>query len=189
MATERNRCLNHFLAEHASIRRRLLKRIRIAADVDDFMQEIFLRIVRAKFPPEGSIASLNAFVWTIAKNVANDWARTEERRTAAHALLGVLEDPFNYGRLDSALQTRQELEALYQAYRSLTRRQRQVIRLRKMRGLSQREIATRLGISENTVETYIGEAMDKIERQLITTLDREERQTVLAWLRRRTSHD
>jgi RNA polymerase sigma factor (sigma-70 family) len=190
--TERNRCLHHALAEHASLTRRLRKLVRDtadAADIDDFMQETFVRILQTEFPSESSVGSLNAFVWTIARNVAHDWARSAQRQAGAHTVLGVLEDPSNYGRLDNALQTRQELNALYRAYKSLPRQLRRAVRLRKMRGLSQREIAHEMGLTENTIESYIGEAMDKIEQKLATELDSVERQTVLAWLRRRTSHD
>jgi RNA polymerase sigma factor (sigma-70 family) len=132
---------------------------------------------------------VNAFVWTMAKNVARDWARQEVRRAAAHAALLVLEDPFNHGRLDNDLQVRQELSALYRSYRLLPRRLREVSRLRKVDGLSQREIATRLGISESTVESYVRDAMDEVERKLTTELDVEERRSVFTWLRRRMSHD
>jgi len=73
--------------------------------------------------------------------------------------------------------------------RSLPHQQQRVIYLRKVEGLTQREIAARLGIKECTVESYISKASDRIERQLTKKLEFEEQQTVLGWLRRRTSHD
>jgi RNA polymerase sigma-70 factor (ECF subfamily) len=49
----------------------------------------------------------------------------------------------------------QEIELLTTAIQSLPERCRQVLTLRRLYGLSQREIATRLGISENVVEHQV----------------------------------
>jgi RNA polymerase sigma-70 factor (ECF subfamily) len=46
----------------------------------------------------------------------------------------------------------EEIELLTHAIQSLPDRCRQVLTLRKIYGMSQREIATRLGIAEHTVE-------------------------------------
>lgn len=54
---------------------------------------------------------------------------------------------------------RQELELLTQAIQSLPERCRQVLTLRKIYGLSQKEIAAQLGISEHTVEAQVGNGM------------------------------
>jgi RNA polymerase sigma factor (sigma-70 family) len=49
----------------------------------------------------------------------------------------------------------QELELLTLAIQSLPQRCRQVLTLRRLYGLSQKEIAALLGISENTVEGQV----------------------------------
>jgi RNA polymerase sigma factor (sigma-70 family) len=187
--TDRSRCINYALEEYEMLRRRLQKHVRNSADVKDFLQQLFVQLLAADLSSEGSIGSVSAFVWTVAKNLARDWAYEEVRRTAAHAILGVLEDPFSYGRLDNALQVRQEFAALHRAYRSLPRRLRRVLLLRKVGGFSQREIAARLKISESTVESYVRDAMDQLERKLMTKLDPVERQSVFTWLGRRKPND
>ena len=53
----------------------------------------------------------------------------------------------------------QELELLTKAIQSLPERCRQVLTLRKIYGLPQREIATLLGISEHTVEAQVANGM------------------------------
>jgi RNA polymerase sigma-70 factor (ECF subfamily) len=50
----------------------------------------------------------------------------------------------------------QELELLTKAIQSLPEKCRQVLTLRKIYGLSQKEIARQLGISEHTVEAQVG---------------------------------
>jgi RNA polymerase sigma-70 factor (ECF subfamily) len=72
----------------------------------------------------------------------------------------------------NAVARAQELELLTQAIQSLPTRCRQVLTLRKIYGLSQREVAAQLGISENTVEAQgviglrkLAEYFERIERQ------------------------
>ena len=50
----------------------------------------------------------------------------------------------------------QELELLKEAIELLPLRCRQVLKLRKIYGLSHREIAAQLGISERTVNVHLG---------------------------------
>jgi len=188
VTTDRNRCLNLALAEYDSIERRLARRVSNSSDVSDFMQEVFVKLLTAEFPTDQSIESIKGFVWTIARNVATDGRRSDATRKKAEEYLLDL-DPTGYGSLDGSLLTRQQLDVLYRIFRSLPHQQQRVIYLRKVEGLTQREIAARLGIKECTVESYISKASDRIERQLTKKLEFEEQQTVLGWLRRRTSHD
>lgn len=65
----------------------------------------------------------------------------------------------------------QELELLTQAIQSLPARCRQVLTLRKLYGLSQKEVAAQLGISEHTVEAQgtiglrkLAEFFERLER-------------------------
>jgi DNA-directed RNA polymerase specialized sigma24 family protein len=56
---------------------------------------------------------------------------------------------------EEGLNTRQELALLMDAIASLPDRCREVLTLRKLYGLSQREIAQRLAITESTVEKHV----------------------------------
>jgi DNA-directed RNA polymerase specialized sigma24 family protein len=56
---------------------------------------------------------------------------------------------------DEALNTRQEVALLLESIASLPDRCREALTLRKLYGLSQREIAKRLAISESTVEKHV----------------------------------
>jgi RNA polymerase sigma factor (sigma-70 family) len=55
----------------------------------------------------------------------------------------------------------QELALLTEAIQSLPARCRQILTLRKLYGLSQREIAERLGLSESTVSNQITIGIEK----------------------------
>jgi RNA polymerase sigma factor (sigma-70 family) len=53
----------------------------------------------------------------------------------------------------------QEFVVFCRAIRALPRQRRRVILLRRVYGLSQREVAVKLGISERTVENHIAQAV------------------------------
>jgi RNA polymerase sigma factor (sigma-70 family) len=119
-------------------------------DVDDLVQESLVRVLRAR--EKGPIASPKAFLFATARNLGIGRLRKEVR----HATLS-LADLDDLGVLDAgedvsdAVARSEELEFLTQAIQSLPERCRQIITLRKIYGMSQKDIANELGISENTV--------------------------------------
>jgi RNA polymerase sigma factor (sigma-70 family) len=124
-------------------------------DVDDIVQDTYVRLFRAR--RSGAIRSVPAFLFTAARNAALDVFR-RQKTSAADPLyevagLSVLEERPNGA--ESAV-TSQELEILAEAIRELPERCRQVFTLRKIYGLSQREVAAHLGIAEHTVEVQMG---------------------------------
>jgi len=60
----------------------------------------------------------------------------------------------------------EELGRLTRAIQALPERCRQVLTLRKIYGLSQREIATRLGLPESTVEAEVADGVRRCARFL-----------------------
>lgn len=124
-------------------------------DVDDIIHEAYLHVLAAR--SRGTeMQSPKAFLFATARNRAIDLLRTTAtNRTEALAeidALNVLEDADG---IPETVARNQELELLTQAIQSLPERCRQVLTLRRLYGLSQKEIAARLGISENTVESQV----------------------------------
>ncbi|MES2694392.1 MAG: RNA polymerase sigma factor [Verrucomicrobiota bacterium] len=124
-------------------------------DQDDVVQDTYVRLFRAR--REGGIRSVQGFLFTAARNAARDVFRREKahvfERVGDFAELPVLEEKPDAAESAAASQ---ELEILAEAIRTLPDRCRQVFTLRKIYGLSQREVAAQLGISENTVEVQMG---------------------------------
>lgn len=124
-------------------------------DVDDVVQDAYLRLFRAR--RSGAIRSVPAFLFLAARNAACDVFRRQRSSLVDRAedLAGVrvLEEKPNAA--ENAI-ANQELEILAEAIGQLPERCRQVFTLRKIYGLSQREAAAHLGISEHTVEGQIG---------------------------------
>lgn len=129
-------------------------------DIDDLIQETYLRVLRAK--GEGRLDHPKAYLFATARNAALDRFRRNRvitfERLADVADSSVLEvGPDSVPASDRD----HELETLAAAIRSLPERCRQVLVLRKHHGLSHREIADRLGISPHTVNAQITVAMVK----------------------------
>ena len=140
------------------VRAWLRSRFPSLTDPDDLVQETFARVVQAH--AQAPVASAKAFVFMTARNLALDQVRRQnivgiDSLTETDAL-SVYEDGPG---VSETVGHRQELELLTQAIQSLPERCRQVLTLRKIYGLSQKEIAAQLGISEHTVEAQVGNGM------------------------------
>ena len=110
-----------------------------------------MRVLQARSTQE--IASPRAFLFATARNLA--LGRLRHSRVEAHFALTEMGDPGvsdESADVAQALARAQELELLTRAIQSLPTRCRQVITLRRIYGLSQKEVAVQLGISEHTVE-------------------------------------
>lgn len=137
-------------------------RSRFAAriDVDDIVQEAFVRVLQAR--QHGTLRAAKPFLFATARNLALDRLRRHEvTRTES---LGEIEDINVIDEGDSIPEVvahNQELALLSEAIQSLPDRCRQILTLRKLYGLSQREIAERLGITESTVSNQITIGIEK----------------------------
>lgn len=139
-------------------------------DVEDVVQESYLRLwkTRATHP----IECAKGFLFQVARRLAIDvLRRRESSRTDSVADLTQLEIAEPAPNAADTAARAEELRLLAQAFHSLPARCRAVMLLRKIEGLSQREIAARLGISEGTVQVQVGRGL----RQLEEFFDRLER--------------
>jgi RNA polymerase sigma-70 factor (ECF subfamily) len=131
-------------------------------DIDDVVQETYSRVllIRARDPLRTH--AVKPLLFTTAHNLAIDELRRrrivpmhplpdEDAAACADEAPGIAE---TVGR-------RQELALLAEAIQALPVRCRQILTLRKIYGLPQREIARQLGISEHTVEAQVGIGMHR----------------------------
>lgn len=141
------------LPHEAALRRWLHARFP-KADTDDLVQESFLRIIRAQ--AAGPISHPKTYLFATARNLALNQARHDrhENREALREIdpSTVMDDKPG---IPESLARSQEHELLTQALQSLPERCRQVFTLRRIYGLSVKEIALRLGIAEKTAEAHI----------------------------------
>ncbi len=129
-------------------------------DVDDLVQESYARLIRAK--RIGTIAYARAFLFATARNAALDLFR-RRRVVAIEAMSDLSELDVAEDAPDAAEEAckQQELDLLAEAVRGLPDRCRQVLTLRLLYAMPQKEIAARLAISEHTVKAQLAKGMRK----------------------------
>ena len=148
--------LEAYLENEIALKRYLRRFIRSREAADDLAQEAFLRAFAAE--SGRMIESPKAFLFKVAKNLAlNELAR---QSTVAIEPLGdfesqeVLEDS-SQAAVEDVVDSRERIRLLARAIAALPPQCAKVFILRKMRGLSQKEIAVRLNISVRTVENHV----------------------------------
>ena len=126
-------------------------------DVDDLIQDTYTRVLRAHAVDPARIYGVKSLLFTTARNLALDQLR---RRQLVQLDAWPENDepdlPEDRPGVEELVSRRQELELLTEAIQALPDRCRQVLTLRKIYGLSQKEIAAQLGIAEHTVEAHVG---------------------------------
>lgn len=151
--------LDHWFATeilpHEMALMRYLRRLRRnQSEAQDFRQEIYMRVYEsaAKSPP----AAPRAFLFATARNLVADRVRRERIVSIDYTqdldALNVLVDEV---QPEHRLSARQELRRLAIALDRLPDDCRNVVWLRRIEGLSQREAAERLGMPEGTVESHL----------------------------------
>src|SRR5690348_17906230 len=142
------------LAHEQALMRFLHRNWRDHDEVGDLRQEIYVRVYEAAMrqPPD----SPKSFLFATARNLLADRVRRQRivSITAVGDLeqLNVLQDELDPPRW---LGGREALTRLARALDRLPERCREVVWLRRVEDLPQKEIARRLGISEKTVEKQI----------------------------------
>ena len=178
-------------------------------EIHDLRQEIYVRVYEAA--GKALPTTPKSFLFATARHLMADRVR-RSRVVSIEAVgdfesLNVLVDEISPERWFSG---RQILKRLAEAFDLLPDRCRQVVWLRRVEELSQKEVAMRLGISEKTVEKQVAKGMRLIARHFYgggsgdavhahrrprTNMDmdmtssRQIEQTAAAWLAKRDGGD
>jgi RNA polymerase sigma-70 factor, ECF subfamily len=155
----------------------ILRSVRDQSRAEELLQEVFLRVVRAKDRYERT-AKFTTWIYAIARNLCVDESRRARFRD--HKSLDAKRpgrDGEEGGTLLSKLPAadvptdeaadapllRQRMSAAIDA---LPEDQREVFLLRQMSGLSFREIGETLGVPENTIKSRMRYALEKLREHL-----------------------
>lgn len=134
-------------------------------DVEDVVQESYLRIWKSRAAQP--IHSAKAFLFTVARHVALNLVDRQRSSPVSGvgdlAALPVLED--RPGVAEAAA-TNDKVRLLVQALATLPPRCREITVLRKLKGVSQKDVAARLGVAEKTVEEQVARGVKRCERFL-----------------------
>jgi RNA polymerase sigma factor (sigma-70 family) len=148
--------LEAYLENEGALKRYLRRFVRSRELADDLAQETFLRAFAAE--SGRMIEAPKAFLFKVAKNLAlNELARQSSMATEA---LGDFEgravlEHSSQVAVDDVVDSRERMRLLARAIAALPPQCAKVFILRKMRGMSQKEIAVRLNISVRTVENHV----------------------------------
>lgn len=155
------------------LRQTIARMVRRKDVADELLQETYLRLYRAgkrDEPPD--VRSMRGFLYSVARNVARDYLRRSKLDPVdpvgddalAHGVYA--EVPDHSQDPEAAVGADQEMQLLLRAVQSLPERCRQVFTLRKVYGLSYKEIAAYLKISPHTVEAQLTKSMQRCAQAL-----------------------
>jgi RNA polymerase sigma-70 factor (ECF subfamily) len=132
------------------------------ADIEDIVQETFLRAYESEQSQQ--IRSPKSFLFRVAHNIAlNEIARK------ANSLTDLVGDPESLNVIDyrpsaeEQLEIRRRFDALNAVVGALPPQCRRVLVMRKVFGLSHKEIARRMDISVRTVEKHLAKALHRCQ--------------------------
>lgn len=137
-------------------------------EIADLRQEVYARVFDscAQTRPE----SAQAFVLTTARNLLIDRARRAQIVSIeTYADMDALAPTLDELSPERYLSARSELKLLQGALNLLPARCREVVVLRKIEGLSQREVASKMGITEDTVERQVSKGVRALAMALQAT--------------------
>jgi RNA polymerase sigma-70 factor (ECF subfamily) len=140
------------------------KFLKSTALAEEIVQEAFLKVWLRR-ETLGEVEKLDAFLYTMARNLTLDAMRKLAHETVARQQL-VAEMEVSDNATYLALQETQYSELLENAVAQLPPQQKQVFQLAKVEGLSHEAIAERLNISRLTVKTHMAKALQTIRNYL-----------------------
>ena len=148
----------HVVIHEAALRAYLRRAFPIVTDRDNVVQESFVRVLQAH--QAGRVDNVRGYLFTTARHLALHLMR--RRKIISIESIAEIEDlriSTDEPSVPDQVSLKLDLEILTEAIQSLPERCREVLTLRKIDGLSQREIAARLGIAEHTVEAQVTTGM------------------------------
>ncbi|MBB5876594.1 RNA polymerase sigma factor [Xanthomonas sp. LMG 9002] len=160
-------------AEHGPVLRGFFVRRGAREDAEDMVQETYLRLLRAHRQQGEAIANPEAYLYTVAQNLAREQAA---RRRQAPLRIDEMEQ---FSQLlaagddveDSAHQ-RQRQQHLQALLADLPARTRAVLVMQYRDGLSYKQIAERMGVSPHMVKKHVVRGLSACRRALADSGDR-----------------
>lgn len=149
---------SQILPHEAALRASLRRLVRAQIDIDDVVQESYA--VVASLDDVSHVQHARAYLFSVARSVVLQ----QLRRSRVVSIEAVAEiDQLDITHDDRSPERHaiagQALRRVGELLAGLPKRRREAFVLRKLEGLSQREIALRMGISESTVEKHIGKCL------------------------------
>lgn len=159
-AAEQRRWFAEEVQPHESELRGYLRRQFPSVEVDDVVQESYIKLLQIH--AAGKISFAKAYVFSIARNTARRLFR--RRQFYSDIPVNDLPDSSLLDEGNDAAEfanARQQLELAIAAVDELPARCREIVALAALQGLTNAEIARKLRLSENTVRVQMGRGIRK----------------------------
>ncbi|HET6783552.1 MAG TPA: sigma-70 family RNA polymerase sigma factor [Pseudoxanthomonas sp.] len=159
-------------AEHGPVLRGFFVRRGAKDEAEDLVQETYLRLLRAHECQGDAIANPEAYLFTVALNLAREQA--VRRRWSLlpieelENITTLLADEESVEDAAERAQRRQRLQALL---RTLPERTRAVLVMQYRDGLSYKQIAERMGVSPHMVKKHVVRGLSVCRRALADTVE------------------
>ena len=146
--------ISEVLPLEAQLERYLSRHWNDPSEVRDLRQEIYSRLYKAA--SEGLPRNTRALMYSTARNLIIDLVR-RKRVISIDTVMDIESWDVSSDEAGpfETVSARQELNMLQSALETLPRRTRDIVYMRRVQGLSQRETARALGVSEPTVERHV----------------------------------
>ena len=141
------------------------KRTRNPAEVEDLVQQVFLKL--ARHPDIADIENPDAYIFQTASNTLKDHLRRDLVRGEFDALAEMAQEELSSEfSPERVLMGREDVSRLVAALRTLPERTRDVFVLRCFEGLKHVEIAQLMGVSVRAVEKHAARALAHVSEAL-----------------------
>ncbi|WP_044559421.1 RNA polymerase sigma factor [Azospirillum sp. B4] len=157
-----------FEAHQSVLRGYFARRVRQAQDVDDYVQDVYLRALAAA--PARGVDNWRAFLLRVANSLLIDrFRRNAVRHQDAHHALDDVAELVDDGIAtpERTVMFRQELACLEAALRDVDPLARHAFLLVRVDGLSHREVASRLGLEVKMVSRQIERVLAHLARTMV----------------------
>lgn len=153
-------------AQGTRLHRFLAPRVRNLADIPDIVQEVFLRMLRV--PDQEAIRSPEAYLFVVAKHVAQQHALNESRTPPSVEITEMLSELMAAADADPQLQasSQQSLEALDRALQRFSPKVRATFILNRHYGMTLEQISVQLGVSVAMAKKYLTKALVQIREHM-----------------------
>lgn len=149
------------VTRHFAALRRFFARRAHAADVDDLMQDVALRMETRR--ADGPIQNVEGYLFQVAHSVLTDRARRDATRCRSrHNSLEEIHHPVEVLSPLRVLEGREQVQRLVAALDTLPARARQAFVLHRFEDMSYSAIARQMGVSVSAVEKHIARAVRQL---------------------------
>lgn len=157
-----------------ALRRRLLRGFFLrrgshAADAEDLAQEVYLRLLRSTGDNAEAIANPEAYLYTVAANLAREQARSRSLQPALEDVDLLAEVLKSEEDLEGDFERMQRWSDVRSTIAQLPEVTRQVMELHYREGLECRRIGAELGVSVHMVRKHIGKGLEACRKALCIT--------------------